>query len=108
MNLELTYPDPNKEFDLTELPAIPNKHQEESGYLLIAMVRSYLKTSVAKTTLDRYVCFTNYDRDQVWIEKLTILRAKRWFAIDDTKKIEDNEEHKELLRFLMNSKVLDG
>ena len=101
MKLELTYPDPNKSFDFTELPSLPNKYKEDSGYLLIAMIRSTLNNS----TVDRYVCFTNQDRTEVWLEKLAVTRLRRWFAIDDTVRIDD-EEFNEVYSFLKKEKVL--
>jgi hypothetical protein len=82
---------------------IPSKSGHPSGYYLIAMVRSYIGHSV---TVDRYVCFTNYTKDQVWIEKLAITRPRKWFAFDDTVKIEDDEEFNEVHNFLINKGVL--
>jgi hypothetical protein len=66
---------------------IPSKSGHPSGYYLIAMVRSYIGHSV---TVDRYVCF----------------RPRKWFAFDDTVKIEDDEEFNEVHNFLINKGVL--
>jgi hypothetical protein len=106
MNLELAYPDRGK-FNPKELPAIPNKGGQFSGYYMLAMARSYLSVGSGKTTVDRYVCFTNEVGDQVWIEKLSIFRPRQWFAFDDTVKIESDEEFNELLNFFVNEGILD-
>ena len=106
MNLELLHP-ADGQFDFKKIQGIPNKHGEFSGYLLIAMVRSYLSVGSGKTTVDRYVCFTDETYNQVWIEKLTIFRPRRWFAFEDTIKIEDEEEFNELLDFLKEKEILD-
>lgn len=106
MNLELVYPN-QLPVNFEQLQAIPNKNSQHSGYYLIALVRSALKTAIASTTIDRYVCFTNTTRDQVWIEKLGIIRARAWFAFEDTRSIEDNEEWNEVYNFLKINKILD-
>jgi hypothetical protein len=106
MNLELTHPEQGK-FDPKNLPAIPNKNSQFSGYFLLAMARSYMSVGSGKTTVDRYVCFTNENGDQVWIEKLSLFRPRRWFAFDDTVKIESDEEFDELLKFFVDEGILD-
>lgn len=106
MNLELTYPKTTP-VDFSQLQAIPNKNSQFSGYYLLAFARSLLKSERASTTIDRYVCFTNESRDQVWIEKLGILRPREWFAFEDTRKIEDNEEWTEVFNFLKARNILD-
>ena len=108
MNLELLYPSQQEGFDFSNLKALPNKHQEFSGYYLIAFLRSYMNTGKGRsTTLDRYVCFTNEQRDNVWIEKLTIFRPRNYLVFDDTIKIEDDEEWNEVLSFLKERKILE-
>lgn len=107
MNLRLLYPHDSEGFSHRDLKAIPNQHNQESGYYLIAMLASYMTSSASSTTLDRYVCFTNQQKDQVWIEKLGILRAKRWFVFEDTRKIESDEEWNEVFTFLKTRKILE-
>jgi len=108
MNLELSYPHTQVGFDVKDLKAIPNKNNEASGYYLIAFVRSYMNTGKGRsTTMDRYICFTNEERDNVWIEKLTIFRPRQYLAFDDTIKIEDDEEWTEVLNFLRERKILE-
>ena len=85
---------------------IPNRKRQGSGYFLIASVNSLMKVGTTYTVLDRYVCFTNYTKTDVWIEKLTSLRVRRWFAFDDTVKIDDEEEFNEIHGFLVQKGVL--
>lgn len=106
MNLSLIYPHNSEGVDFAKIKAIPNKHNEESGYFLIALVASLIG-KINPSTLDRYVCFTNEQRDQVWIEKLGIVRAKKWFVFEDTRKIENDDEWKEVYAFLKNRKILE-
>ena len=106
MNLELTYPKKTP-VDFTQLQAIPNKSSLFSGYYLLAFVRSVLRREQASTTIDRYVCFTNDTRDQVWIEKIGVIRTRDYFAFEDTKIIEDNEEWTEVFNFLKARNILD-
>jgi hypothetical protein len=108
MNLELLYPHQQEGFDLTNLKALPNKHNEPSGYYMIAFIRSYMSTGQGRsTTVDRYLCFTNEERDNVWIEKLSIFRPRNYLVFDDTIKIEDDEEWNEVLTFLKKRKILE-
>lgn len=106
MNLDLIYPEGNPP---SILPAIPNKNGDPSGYLLIAIIRSTLGPALNPvSTIDRYACFTNYEQDTVWIEKLNLIRAKKWFVFEDTLRIDDEEEFNEIYNFLINKKVLGG
>lgn len=108
MNLELLYPAREEGFKTEDPKGIPNKNGAFSGYYLLAMVRSCLVTSVGRsTTIDRYVCFSDETFSNVWIEKLTIFKARKWFVFEDTIKIESDEEFNEVLNFLKNKKILD-
>jgi hypothetical protein len=107
MNLKLIYPHDSEGINLKKIKDIPNINNEPSGYSLIAMVASSLGVGTRSHILDRYVCFTNHQRDQVWIEKLGIIRAKRWFVFEDTRKIEDDKEWEEVFNFLKQRKILD-
>lgn len=106
MNLELLYPSDEK-FEFKKIQGIPNKFGEFSGYYLLAMARSYMKVGLGKTTVDRYVCFTNEKYDEVWIEKLSIFRPRKWLAFEDTIKIDDDDEFSEILNFFKQKKILD-
>ena len=106
MNLELTYPKTTP-VDFSQLQALPNKDSQFSGYYILAFARSVLKSERASTTIDRYVCFTNTTRDQVWIEKLGVIRARDWFAFEDTRKIESDDEWMEVFKFLKAQNILD-
>jgi hypothetical protein len=107
MNLRLLYPHDLEGFSFANLKAIPNKHNHESGYFLIAMIASQMSGPIASTTLDRYVCFTNQRLDEVWIEKLGILRSKKWFVFEDTRKIDNDEEWNSIYSFLKERKILE-
>ena len=106
MNLELTYPT-DENFEFKKIQGIPNKWGEFSGYLMIAMARSYLGVGSRRTTVDRYVCFTDESYNQVWIEKLSIFRPRKWLAFEDTVKIEDDQEFNEVLKFFKDKNILD-
>lgn len=108
MNLDLVYPEQQEGFSFENLQMIPDKHNQFSGYYLIAYVTSKLKLALGNsTTIDRYVCFTNEKKDQVWIEKLTSMRSKRWFVFNDTIKIDDDNEWNEVFNFLKDRKILE-
>lgn len=104
MKLNLTHP-LDGIFDPSKIVGIPNKHSQFSGYYLLGMAETVL--SGGGIAVDRYVCFTNIEKDQVWIEKLTHLRVRGWFVIEDTVKIEDDEEFNLLLQFFKEKNILD-
>lgn len=107
MNLKLIYPHDSEGVDFNKIKAIPNQHNTFSGYYLIAIAASQLGSGAQSHTIDRYVCFTNEQKDQVWIEKLGILRPKKWFVFEDTRKIESDEEWQEVFNFLKERKILE-
>jgi len=107
MNLKLIYPHDLESVDFSKIKAIPNKDNQSSGYYLIAIAASQLGSNLQSHTIDRYICFTNEQRDQVWIERLGILRAKKWFVFEDTRKIENDEEWQEIFNFLKQKKILE-
>lgn len=108
MNLDLIYPSQQEGFSFDNLQGIPNKAGQFSGYYLISLIRSYFTTtSGARSSVDRYVCFTNETKDQVWIEKLSFFNHKKWIVFEDTVKIDNNEEFNEVLSFLKERKILE-
>jgi hypothetical protein len=109
MKLALHYPDHSVGFDIKkDLRKLPNKYGQWSGYYMLAFLSSYFTTANGATnTIDRYVCFTNEIGDQVWIEKLGIIRAQKWFAFDDTRKIDNDEEFNNIYNFLKERKILE-
>jgi len=108
MNLKLSYPE-KEPFSFSDLKILPNKSGAPSGYFMIAMAESYMKTLADSfITVDRYVCFCNYERDQVWIEKLAVTRPRQWLAFEDTIRIEDDDEFNSVHDFLLEKGILDG
>lgn len=96
MNLKTLYKhDFTKGRDLHELP---NKYGSSSGYFLIAIV---------KTLTDKYVCFTDETSKSVWIEKLSLIRPKKWTAFEDLVHITDDEEFNLVHSYLVKEGVLD-
>jgi hypothetical protein len=102
MNLELIYPATQEGFDFKNIKAIPNRHREESGYYLIALVKRPSRISP-----ERYVCFTNITKDQVWIEKVATLRSSEYLAFEDIRQIDNDEEWNEIFNFLKARKILE-
>jgi hypothetical protein len=100
MNLALIYP-LKKPYDFDNLIGIPNKNGEFSGYYLLAIAESIGLFS------DHYICFTNVDRNNVWIEKASIVSNKDWFCFDDLVKIKDEEEFNLVHSFLVKESILD-
>ena len=101
MNFQLSYPERVEGFKDRDLKGIPNKHNQFSGYYLIAIVQN---GSLIK---ERYVCFTDASLTQVWIEKVTAISSRAWFTVEDLRKIDDDIEFNEVLNFLRDKKILD-
>lgn len=101
--LQLVYPK-SEGFKPENLAGIPTKSGQFSGYYLLGMA---VRTSIIGT-VDRYICFTNMDCDQVWIEKISNKSSMNHLAFDDTVHIDDEGEFKELLTFFEKKKILDA
>ena len=101
MNLQLVYPNRLEGHKKEDLQGIPNKHNEFSGYYLLAVAESQ------SVIPEKYACFTDSSMGQVWIEKIATVTSKKWFTIEDTRRVDDDEEFDKVLNFLKEKKILD-
>jgi len=102
MNLQLVYPAKRTEGHKREdLQGIPNKNGKFSGYFLLALLESKGVVS------EKYACFTEETLSEVWVEKVATLSTRSWFTIEDTRKIESDEEFNEVLTFLRQKGILE-
>ena len=81
-----------------QMPGIPDRLGQSTGYLLIALVE-------AQYTY--YVCFCDESRTQVWIEKQHKLMATGTFSMEQLVQIEDNDEFAMIHNYLIKEGVLD-
>lgn len=80
------------------LPGIPNRLGQDTGYKFIAMVAD---------GTDAYVCFSNENMDQIWIEKFSNIQAIGQFHFGMLRRIEDENEFSAVFTFLIEKEILD-
>jgi len=81
------------------LPGIPDRLGNHTGFHFIAM---------AEDSGSGYVCFTNKDMNQVWIEKFSRFQAVGQFTFDMLEKIDDDGEFNAIHTFLVEQEILDA
>ena len=88
----------NNNIDWDKLPGIPDRLGNHSGAYLIAAVEDGSSF---------YVCLTNEERDQVWIEKISSFQAVGQFHFEQLIRIEDDQEWTAIHNFLIQKGILD-
>lgn len=81
------------------LPGIPDRLGQHTGYHFIAMVED---------SGSGYVCFTNKEMNQVWIEKFSYLQAHGQFSFEMLMRIDDEGEFNAVHSFLIEKEILDA
>lgn len=81
------------------LPGIPDRLGQHTGYHFIAMTED---------NGNGYVCFTNKDMNQVWIEKFSYLQAHGQFSFEMLRRIDDEKEFAAVHQFLVEKEILDA
>ena len=102
MSLDLIYPAKGTKVNYENLPVFPNKHGQASGYYLLAVV-----SDKHHYTSEKYVCFTDHTMGSVWIEKVSSLAASKWLAMDETVRIEDDDEFSRVFNYLQEQGILE-
>ena len=68
----------------------------------------YYLIGLAESGFDIYVAFTNYNQDQVWIEKTHKLMGLAGMYAKSFCKIDSDEEFNSVHRFFIEQGILDG
>lgn len=101
--MRLRYPSPEdlkrQKVNWKNLPEIPIKLGTPSGFLILGL---------ASSGSDAYVCFTNLEKDNVWIEKFHALQTTGMFHFEMFRQIDDKEEFALAYKFFQTMGILDG
>ena len=99
MKLNFVYPTKAKDFNPNALHGLPDKQGNPSGYLVIAAIKS---------PSDVYVCFTDKEKEEVWIEKTSKIIDVGQICSNNMVRIDNEHEFNNVHQFLVNEGILDG
>lgn len=98
--MKLIFPKEKKTWNPKNLPSIPTKRGEHSGFLLIA---------AGLQGFDLYTAFTNEERTDVWIEKASRLNPmSHALCFEMLEKIKDDKEFAFAHQYFINEGFLDA
>jgi hypothetical protein len=97
--MQLIYPKEKAKWNPKQLPSLPTKDKQDSGFLLIAC---------AMHGFDLYAAFTDHDRRDVWIEKASRLDpSSHALAFEMLVRIEDEKEFTFAHQYFIKEGFLD-
>ena len=100
--MKLTYPRTKSDWEHwrnREFPEIPNVMNRSSGYKGIG---------IAESNSDIYVLISNMEETELWMEKVSKLKARSPIYFEDLAVIVNEEERRMIHNFFIKKGILDG